>query len=218
MDHLAGNQKFYIDSTYTTENGDVFTASLFKYYVTNIRLVRSDNTEYAIENSYFLVDQDDETSMMLEMDSLTAGDFKGIKFLLGVDSAHNVSGAQEGALDPVNGMFWNWNSGYIFMKLEGSSPVIPTPAQTFTYHIGGFASPTNNLKDVYIEFDGDILPLANNTHPELHMVVNVLEIFKSPTVIDLATFQSTIMSPAGNAAIVANNYADMVKYDHIHAD
>jgi len=218
FDHLAGNQKFYLDSTYTTENGDAFTATLFKYYVSNIRLVKGDNTEIAVDDTYFLINQDDETSFEVELENLPAGDFKGIKFLVGVDSSRNVSGAQEGALDPVNGMFWDWNTGYIFLKLEGSSPVIPTGSQTFTWHIGGFASPNNNGKEIYLEFDGDNLPLANNTHPELHLVLNVLEIFKTSTTIDLATFPTMIMSANANAAILANNYSDMFRYDHIHAD
>lgn len=56
FDHLAGNKKFYLDSTYTTENGDVFTASLFKYYISNIRLVKTDPI-VTIPNTYFLVNQ-----------------------------------------------------------------------------------------------------------------------------------------------------------------
>src|SRR6187399_1368118 len=76
MDHLAGNQKFHLDSTYTNANGDLFTPTLFKYFVSNIRLIRSDNTEYAIDNSYFVVNQDDEESMTLEMDTLNAGNYK----------------------------------------------------------------------------------------------------------------------------------------------
>jgi|SRR5688572_5796036 len=218
MDHLAGSQKLYLDSTYTNENGDLFTPTLFKYYVSNIRLVRMDDTEYTIGDTYFLVNQDSESSMTLEMKNLNVGNYKAIKFLLGVDSARNVSGAQTGALDPVKGMFWDWNTGYIFMKLEGTSPVIPTTAQTFTYHIGGFATPNNNLKEIHLEFDGDILPLENNTHPELHLVVDALEILKSPSTINMATFPNSIMMPGVNATILANNYADMFRYDHMHID
>ncbi len=218
MDHLAGLQKFYFDSSYTTADGDVITADLFKYYVSNIRLVRNDNSEYVIPETYFLVNHEDATTMQLKMDSLESGSYKGIKFILGIDSARNVSGAQEGALDPVNGMFWTWNTGYIFFKLEGASAVIPTPAQTFTYHVGGFSGANVNYKEISLDFDGDILPLANNTNPELHLVVDVLELFKNPTTIDLATFASSVTMPNPSATTLANNYADMFRYDHIHND
>jgi hypothetical protein len=55
-------------------------------------------------------------------------DITGIRFLLGVDSARNVSGIQTGALDPARGMFWTWNSGYVMAKIEGSSPSAHVPA------------------------------------------------------------------------------------------
>jgi len=218
MGHLAGTKKFYFDSTYTTLNGDNFTADLFKYYISNIRLIRSNNTEYSIPQTYFLVNHAIESSLKLQLSNLGNGSFTGIKFLLGVDSLRNVSGAQTGALDPNGGMFWDWNTGYIFLKLEGASPAIPTSGQTFTYHVGGFSGQNVNYREINLDFDGDVLPLANNTNPELHIVVDVLEIFKNPTTIDLATFPSSVMSVGPNATILANNYMDLFTYSHIHTD
>ncbi len=216
MDHLAGATKFYLDSTYTNANGDQFTASVFKYYISNIRLVKTDNSVVTIPDTYFLVNADDESSMTLEMDSMPLGLYKSIKFMIGVDSTRNVSGAQTGALDPLNGMFWTWNSGYIFLKLEGTSPAIST--SNFTYHIGGFQGAIVNYKEVELDFDGDILTLNYNNAPEIHFVVDVLEIFKNPTTIDIGTFPATVMAPNASAATLATNYSDMIKYDHIHAD
>jgi hypothetical protein len=218
IDHLAGLQKFYFDSTYTTANGDLFSASLFKYYVSNVRLIRTDNSEYSIPETYFLVNNDVSSSLLLNMDTLSAGSFKGIKFILGVDSAHNVSGAKDGALDPVNGMFWDWNNGYIFFKLEGISPAIPGASQDFTYHIGGFSGQNINYKEINLDFNGDILQLVPNKHPELHLVANVLEVFKNPNTIDLATFPTTVTSIGADATTIADNYADMFRYDHMHND
>lgn len=216
MDHLAGATKFYLDSTYTNANGDQFTASVFKYYISNIRLVKTDNSVDTIPDTYFLVNADDESSMTLAMDSLPAGLYKSIKFMIGVDSTRNVSGSQTGALDPANGMFWTWNSGYIFLKLEGTSPAISS--SNFTYHIGGFQGAYVNYKEVELDFDGDILSLNNNKAPEVHFVVDVLEIFKNPTTINMATFPATIMAPSASAATLATNYSDMIKYDHIHEE
>jgi hypothetical protein len=218
LEHLAGSAQLQLNTEYVNEMGDPFTPTLFKYYFTNIRLIRTDNSEYKIPGSYFLVNHSDPASRVLEMDSLMAGSYKAIKFMIGVDSLHNVSGAQSGALDPVNGMFWDWNSGYIFLKLEGTSPAIPTSAQTFTYHIGGFAAPNSNIREVTLTFGGETMTLANSKHPELHLVVDVLEIFKTPSTIDLATFSSNVVMPNMNATTIANNYADMFSFDHLHND
>jgi len=43
-------------------------------------------------------------------------------------------------------MFWTWNSGYIFFKLEGNSPVSTQPNGKIEYHIGGFQSPTSAIR------------------------------------------------------------------------
>jgi hypothetical protein len=218
LTHRAGNKLFMLDSTYTTFNGDSFTPTLFKYYISNVSLIKTDNTVVSIPDTYFLVSQDDESSRMIEMDNMPEGDFKAIRFVIGVDSARNVSGAQTGALDPVNGMFWSWNTGYIFYKLEGTSPAIGGTGGTFRYHIGGFQGTYNNIKTVEVDFDGDILSLEKGGHPELHLILDVLETFMNPTTIDLATFSTTVMSPNADAQTVANNYADMFRYDHIHVE
>jgi hypothetical protein len=125
LDHLAGNQKFYLDSTYTTANGDEITASMFKYYVSNIEFVKTDNSVVTIEDTYYLVDASDESTWEIDFDSLEQVNLKQFVYHW-IDSTRNCSGAQTGALDPANGMFWSWNSGYIFVKLEGTSPSIPT--------------------------------------------------------------------------------------------
>lgn len=216
LDHLAGNQKFYLDSTYTTANGDEITASMFKYYVSNIEFVKTDNSVVTIEDTYYLVDASDESTWEIDFDSLGTGEFKAIRFIIGIDSTRNTSGAQTGALDPANGMFWSWNSGYIFVKMEGTSPSIPT--SNFTYHIGGYKGAFIHYKQVELDFDGDILNLANNTHRELHLVTDALELFETPTTINLATFSTNVQMPNANASVIADNYANMISYDHIHEE
>lgn len=56
---------------------------------------------------------------------------------LGVDSNLNLLGVHKGDLDPVHGMYWSWQSGYIHFKLEGSWSG-EGGLQPFVYHIGGF--------------------------------------------------------------------------------
>ena len=60
---------------------------------------------------------------------------------------------QTGALDPVNGMFWTWNSGYVFAKLEGVSSVAKVPGNLFSQHIGGFKTGENAARQVKLTVD-----------------------------------------------------------------
>ncbi len=69
-------------------------------------------------------------------------------FLLGVDSLHNVSGAQTDALDPAKDMFWTWNTGYVMAKLEGNSPSSALVNNKYEFHVGGFSGKYNVLKKI----------------------------------------------------------------------
>ena len=67
------------------------------------------------KNDYHLVNQAIDSSLSFTI-SLAANKYDSVGFLLGVDSAGNTSGAQTGALDPLNDMFWTWNTGYVMEK------------------------------------------------------------------------------------------------------
>lgn len=62
--------------------------------------------------------------MTAKVSGMPAGEFKGIRFRIGLDEATNKSDpnqyAASHALNPqVNGLHWGWQGGYIFMALEG---------------------------------------------------------------------------------------------------
>jgi len=59
------------------------------------------------------------------------------------------------------------------------------------------------------------LVLAPNKKPELHLVTDVLEIFKNPNNISFSSAQVVTM-PGANATAIADNYEDMIRYDHLH--
>jgi hypothetical protein len=75
-----------------------------------------------------------------------------INFLLGVDSLQHEMGIVGNGLTPINGMYWAWQSGYIFVKWEGyvlkesekeseKENGNEKVMQPFTYHLGGFQYP-----------------------------------------------------------------------------
>lgn len=68
------------------------------------------------------------------------------QLFLGTDSLTNVSGNIDGDLDPIHGMYWAWNSGYINFKLEGFWN--NNPHQKFEYHIGGYRSPYSTIQRI----------------------------------------------------------------------
>ena len=77
--------------------------------------------------------------------------FNTIAFNLGIDSITNVSGAQGGDLDPTKGMYWAWQSGFINIKLQGTSNSCPPPKNEFEFHLGGYQYPFNSLQTIILK-------------------------------------------------------------------
>ena len=133
-------------TSYNTSLGETFTVNKFKYYISNIK-AGGNGSSIAESNSNHLIDESVTASRSFAFE-VEENTFSGIGFLLGVDSLRNVSGAQTGALDPLNDMFWTWNSGYVMAKMEGTSPQSNQFGNRIEYHLGGFAGPDNVVRQV----------------------------------------------------------------------
>lgn len=202
-------------SMYVNANLDTFNVSKFNYYISNIKLTRSDLSVYTETESYHLLEAEDATSLEFVLNNVPIGDYIGIQFTIGVDSTRNVSGAQTGALDPANGMFWSWNSGYIMTKFEGTSPQSTAMGGMLMYHVGGFSGTNSVLKTVSPSFNSDVATVSATATPEIHLKADLLEWFTTPTNINFSTL-TTIHMPGANAKTLADNYADMFSVEHIH--
>ena len=202
----AGDAYLSLNSTYTNPFGENITITNFKYYITNISFITTNGTETRIPDSYFLVDEKSPASKTI---TLTAGNnaFKGMRFLIGVDSTRNVSGVQSGALDPVNGMFWTWNTGYIQAKLEGSSPLSPEPFSEVTYHIGGFKTGENTVREISLNFP-QTLTLTSTATSEVIIGADAMKWFNGVHEIRIAD-NSVCHSPGNLAVTISDNYARM---------
>ncbi|MCA8829344.1 MbnP family protein [Hymenobacter pini] len=217
MDHLVGNTPLTLNtSTYTTPLGQQFTVSTFNYYLSNIKLKKADGTEYAEPESYHLVKESDAKTKMFTLTDVPAGDYTSLTFTIGVDSTRNVSGAQTGALDPTNGMFWTWNSGYIFTKLEGSSPQAGGNKQ-LVFHIGGFKKPNNTIRTVSPSLNGATIQIRKDRTPAVHLQADVLKMFTGPNPVDFSTLSNT-MGGANSVKVADNQAAGMFRVDHVHAN
>lgn len=201
--------------TYTNQAGNTFNITLFEYYISNIKLIKSDNSVWAEPNSYHLVDYANTSSPTISLQNIPYGNYKSIEFMIGVDSARNVSGAQTGALDPVYGMFWTWSSGYIMAKMEGTSPQSTATANKLIFHIGGFSGPNKVLKTVSPSFNTDSAIVSSSVIPSIHMKCDLSEWFKTPSNTDFSVL-NTVHMEGSSAKAIADNYADMFSVEHIH--
>lgn len=214
LEHKFGQDDFKLGTEYTNGSSEKITLSKVKYYVSNIKLIKEDNTVWEQPESYFLVDASSASSMMLSLKDVPEGSYKGITYTIGVDSLRNVSGAQTGALDPANTMFWSWNSGYIFMKFEGTSPQSSTGS--FSYHIGGFMGANKAVKTNTINFTMKNLEVKSGNTPMVHLTADIAKVFDGAgTTISVASNNKTHM-PGAFAKGVAENFSQAISLDHIH--
>ena len=127
-----------------------------------------------------------------------------------------------GVLDPAssmdNGMYWTWNSGYIFFKMEGSSPAAPadpTGNRKFRYHIGGFggysAKTFNNIKSVSIDLPKtSIAKPSKGKNATIYIKADILKAFDGNEKVSIAAHPSVMFSEY--SVKVANNYSKMFSH------
>lgn len=159
--HQVAGQPLALNTPYQNSFGEQYSISRFKYYLSGISLYTG-STKTSFPESYFLVDESDSASKTFRI-PIVPGNYDQLHFLVGVDSARNVGGAQTGALDPLNDMFWSWNTGYIMMKMEGSSPLSTQPNNRIQYHIGGFSGAYSALRRVETGFFSPVAVKAGQT-------------------------------------------------------
>jgi hypothetical protein len=212
LDHMFNNASFLLNTDYTTGPGDNINISTFKYYLSNIQLQKADGSWWSAKESYYIVDVANTASTLLQVDSVPVAEYKAIRYMIGVDSVRNFSGAQTGALSPSNAMFWSWNSGYIFLKLEGSSIQAANPVK---FHIGGFTGTNAAQSVIDHDFGNGRLRITPTANPQTHVYVQVNKFFDGASTISLATLNDVHM-PGVNAKLVANNIATMFEFDHLH--
>ncbi len=229
FDNKVGDKALVLGTgAYTNSSGEDFTVTTLNYFISNVSFKKEDGTVVKFPNNYFLIKQSDAGSLEAELKDVPAGNYKEVSFMVGVDSTRSTSDLSQrvGVLDPASygddGMYWAWNSGYIFFKFEGTSSVIPTNAtgkRPFQLHVGGFGGMTtktaNNLRTV-------TLPLANaatvrgNIAPEVHLFVDISKVFNGTTQIKLA--QTNLVHGITAAIPIADNYKSMFSVDHVHND
>lgn len=204
--YFENNELELKTATYTTAQGEDITVSTFNYWISNMRFVKSDGTEYAEPESYRLMRADQHSTLHFHVKDVPAGTYTAIKFIVGVDKERNTSGAQEGALDPtINGdMFWSWNTGYIQAKLEGTSPQSTEDGNRFRYHIGGLVEGKETPQEVTLNLPNNVV--VSQLAGSAVIKADVAKWFPTPKPI---AEMATMMHPNEMAYMIAKGYTDM---------
>lgn len=231
FDNVVGDRDLALNTaTYKNAAGENFTVSKLNYYVSNIKLLMADGSSYVVpqDSSYFLIREANAESQEVTLNNVPAGEYTGVQFVVGVDSLKSLvdpskrTGILATATGPTNeeAMYWDWNPGYIFLKMEGTSDSAKSANGKFYYHIGGFGGRTdktlNNLRTVKVDFGGKKAIVTSELSPEVHLMADVLKIFNGST--QLSISKNTSVMFENYSKNIADNYVNMFNLDHIHAD
>lgn len=228
FDNIVEGQNLVLNTTnYTNAAGETYNVQLLQYFISNIKVGKANGTVYTVnqDSSYFLIKESDQLTRFAKV-KVPEGDYTTLTFTLGVDSLRSTMDISKrtGVLEPSggmdDGMYWGWNSGYIFLKMEGTSPQAPadpTGTHKFRYHIGGFggySAPTiNNIKTITVDLTArGIAQVRKNRQANIHLFADISKVLSGSTTVSIATNPQVMFSAF--SAKIAGNYASMFTHDH----
>lgn len=206
IQHTVGSEALVMnDMRYTNAAGNLYSINLLKYYISNITLHKKggSNTAFSV---YKLIDGALPATGTFSTGTLEAGSYDSISFCIGIDPTRNHTGAQDGDLDVSKGMFWTWNTGYIFYKHEGQYKNTAGQTKSMIFHLGTDNAFTKISIPVELEING-------NKTMQLQLDVN--SIYTSPQTIDFNVDNNRQSGSAADALWISNmksNFADAFRF------
>lgn len=196
---MLGNVPLKLGSTYYPSNtSDSIQIQALKFYISCVELLQSNQSMWKEPNSYHLIDIANPLSGIMNFEVPANIKYNQIRFNLGIDSLTNVSGAMGGDLDPTKGMYWTWQSGYINLKLEGTSNLCKTMHNEFGFHLGGYMEPYYSLQRIKLDLK------------DTKSIVILMDIASFFNDIDLSK-QNQLMSPGVEALTLSKSMAQLFK-------
>ncbi|KYP16672.1 MAG: hypothetical protein A1D16_09400 [Flavihumibacter sp. CACIAM 22H1] len=217
FDARVGSEDLALNKEYTIQN-KTYKFDQFRYWVSNVILVKADGLEVKIPNSYYLLEETGAVDVQdgsftypakkretVIISNVPKGEYKTVKFSIGVDSKYNDNlSLQAGELSQLNGMTnvsWMWHTTYIFSALKGSVKEGST-----TKSIQVETGLNDNYESLSLQLPA-VIEISSKKETAIDLAVSVDKVFDG---IDLLTTPSI---GAGQATImqqVATNYATKV--------
>ncbi len=162
---------------YTNQAGNNYSVTRLQYYISNIKLIKTDGTKIGLPGIYYV------DSRILEKNKINfanplEGNYSGIEFLIGLDSSSNISGSLPNTLENL-GMAWPepMGGGYHFMKMEG---YFINGSSSFGYamHLG------NNGYTVSANAQNKLFQILHDKANTVSIQMNINDWYKNPHIYD----------------------------------
>lgn len=161
---------------YVNAAGYKMSVSRLQYFLSDFVFIKSDGSALSINQINYL-DAKDPNFSSITFTGIPNGSYKGLSFIIGLDTATNKSDFLPATVEN-NNMFWptTMGGGYHFMKLEGNF-IDSTGAWGYNMHLG------NNGNTVNISLPNKPFSINGNTS-NIQLKMKVSEWFKNPSIYD----------------------------------
>lgn len=176
----------YKTGEYTRDNGEIMRVSNWAMILSHLSLVKTNDSLVPLGDGYLHVDFVAGKTKFPYL-SVPFGDYKGISFKLGLDSAVNHG---DPAIWPANhplnanttGLHWGWSGGYIFHALDGTwkENASASAWNGISLHTAG----DNFTKEFFMPLNFSITDTNRKT---ARIEAWVDQYFKDPAMIDFTT-------------------------------
>lgn len=206
LNATVGNQPLNFSNTFYNDGVDKeFYFSKLKFYISNVRLVRADNTEALLADAAYF-DWADKSWKKFSGNA-DAGTYKGIKFFVGLSPQQNATNPddfkEDHPLGPKDDMYWEWLK-HRFVNLEGRADTLGNNflggSTGLVYHIGRDTC----YREVVLT--GAVFTVQNTGKKNLQLNLDLLKVFTGSNAIDM--FQQPGTQSEDNDLHIAIKFAD----------
>lgn len=164
LNHMYGNNPMSTDSVYMDDQGTKYKFTRCDFYLSNFSFMDMSMNMKGNTDTLFIVKLG-TTSLDMGKVDLT-GHVHMMNAKIGLDSltTYTVDPTTMPAGHPlapqVPGMYWTWNSGYIFFAVEGvydsnNNQVIDGADQTFEMHLGLYNYAVDNALTIHTDLEAN---------------------------------------------------------------
>lgn len=222
FDNVFGTADLILNSqSNVTSQSETLKISSVKYIISNIVLTKEDGTTYTYpkSQSYFIVDESEEATHLLELSAIPAGNYTKIKFGIGVDQSQwDLGETNQGDFLTIaqnNSMFIDSNFGYKFISMDGKFTSSTNTTETAFKLQTNKTNSAYNYTEVTLPFP-DLALVRTTITPEIHVFADVSKIIDGTHKMKFS--DNPIIIDGDNLSLMTQNLATMFSVAHVHND
>lgn len=203
LTHQCNGSKLLFDTiNYQNLAGNKYSVTNLVYYLSLVTLI--DENEVSVSSNAVLFIDGNKSPVVHLLNDIPVGTYKRLRFNIGIDAAHNVTGKLENTPENVN-MQWPEaiGGGYHFLKFEGNFLDSLNKPMGFAVHLG--TQPTLVTHD---EIPVNLI-ISETDITKIHLVMNVNEWFQNPYAYDLQKDGNYTMAVEPLMNLIKNNGHDV---------